>query len=249
MPGYCLEGRNLKAIRAERRQVRVIALETSGASGSLALLEGEGQPAVASDRQLPADQRTARSLLPCLREMLHERGWSPADADLVCVTTGPGSFTGLRLGVVTAKTFAYAVGAQLVGVHTLAAIAAGLGDASRRLWTVLDAQRGELFAAVFEPGASLADAHPPATEILTVHDWLLRLQPGDVVAGPPLAKLRHQLPPGVVVADEAAWAPTAVAAARLGLELLARRGGVNPMELTPRYYRRSAAEEKARPPR
>ncbi len=176
---------------------------------------------------------------------------------LVATTTGPGSFTGLRIGVVAAKTLAYATGARLVGVHTLAAIAAhqraaGFIPAVRlevtkaRLWTVLDAQRGELFVACFEPGRQLADAPHPATEILSVDQWLARLAPGDFVAGPPLAKLAPRLPAGVRATNEAASPPSAAAVGRLAVELFHRGGAVDPLALVPNYYRKSAAEEKAK---
>src|SRR5690606_6005893 len=104
--------------------MKILAFETSGLLGSVALLEtAEGKVVSAVERETPADQRTARSLLPTTHRLLSDHGWRPADVELIAVTTGPGSFTGLRIGVVGAKTFAYAVGAKLVGVHTLAALA------------------------------------------------------------------------------------------------------------------------------
>jgi tRNA threonylcarbamoyladenosine biosynthesis protein TsaB len=232
--------------QAKEHAVRVVAIETSGTVGSVALVEaGAESSRILSERRLPAGQRTARSLLPCLNNMLKEQGWQPKDVELVATTSGPGSFTGLRIGVVTAKTFAYARGAQLVGVHTLAAMAAGVGEYAGRLWTVLDAQRGELFMATFDRARALADAHPPETKILAVPKWLEQLSAGDIVAGPPLAKWREQLPDGVMTAHEESWTPMAGAVGRLAALLFHRHGGVSPMKLVPQYYRRSAAEEKS----
>jgi tRNA threonylcarbamoyladenosine biosynthesis protein TsaB len=225
--------------------LRILAIETSGRLGSVALLEIEGDRSiVAAECRTPNGERTARSLLPTIHELLREYECRPADVNLVCVATGPGSFTGLRIGVVAAKTFAFATGARLVGVHTLAAIAAGIESREPdRLWTVLDAQRQELFVASFT-GRSLIDQAVPETEILPVAEWVARLAPGDTVAGPPLAKLREQLPAGVVVADDGIWEPMALPVGRLGVELFQRGGGMNPLELVPHYYRKSAAEEK-----
>jgi tRNA threonylcarbamoyladenosine biosynthesis protein TsaB len=220
--------------------VKVLALETSGTQGSVALLDGT---AVLCERCLPPVQRTARSLLPTLEGMLNDQLWRPADVQLVCATSGPGSFTGLRIGVVAAKTFAYATGAKLVGVHTLAAMAAGASEATERLWTVLDAQRGELFVALFDDKHPLDDPSP-ITEILPARDWIERLKPHDVVAGPPLIKWRDRLPAGVVVANEAVWSPMAGPTGVLGVGLFRRHGGVEPLALVPRYYRKRAAEEK-----
>jgi tRNA threonylcarbamoyladenosine biosynthesis protein TsaB len=198
------------------------------------------------DQRWTADgERTAQSLLPTVRGALKQVGWRPADVQLVCVTTGPGSFTGLRIGVVAAKTFAYATGAKLVGVHTLAAMAAGAGSLDRPLWTILDAQRQELFAARFEPSRPLIEQANPETRIIAVDTWLEQLQPQDVVAGPPLAKRCDRLPPGVAVIDESKWHPQAAAVAQLAMQLFESGGGVDPLALVPHYYRKSAAEEKA----
>jgi tRNA threonylcarbamoyladenosine biosynthesis protein TsaB len=229
--------------------VRVLALETSGRHGSIALLQGDGDAAtVLGEHTLPSAERTAKSLLPAIEFALAEQSWRPGDLELICVTTGPGSFTGLRIGVVAAKTLAYATGAKLVGVHTLAAMAANISATGGRLWTVLDAQRQELFAARFDPQNAIAEQATPSTEIICVDAWLAQLEVGDAVAGPTLAKCRHRLPAGVVVVDESLWSPSAAATGRLGVALFARGVCVAPLELVPNYYRKSAAEEKNNPP-
>ncbi len=226
--------------------MRVLALETSGRLGSVALVEAIGRDAtVLQERRLPAGQRTARTLLPVVDELLRDQAWPPATLELIATTTGPGSFTGLRIGVVAAKTLAYATAARLVGVHTLATIAAGIDAGPHRLWTVLDAQRQELFVARFDPSQPIAQQADPATEILGVDAWLAQLSPGDVVAGPPLANLIDRLPNGVTAVEPTDWSPTAVSAARLGIALMHEGAAVNPLTLTPRYFRKSAAEEKA----
>jgi tRNA threonylcarbamoyladenosine biosynthesis protein TsaB len=226
--------------------MKILAFETSGLLGSVALLEtADGKLVSTIERETPADQRTARSLLPTTHELLKENSWLPADVELVAVTTGPGSFTGLRIGVVAAKTLAYAVGAKLVGVHTLAAMAEAFKTREQRLWTSLDAQRQELFAAPFDPARSVVDQAEPSTDIMPIDDWIAQLRDGDQVAGPPLAKLRQLLPAGVVIADERLWNPSAAAVGRLGIALFNRGCAISPLELVPDYFRKSAAEEKA----
>lgn len=224
----------------------VLALETSGRVGSIALLgSAAGAATVIEERELPKGERTARSLLPNVERLLADHGRLAAEMDLVATTIGPGSFTGLRIGVVAAKTLSYALSAKLVGVHTLAAMAANIDARSRPVWTILDAQREELFAARFEPGTDLAAVVEPPTEIVGIAAWIARLEPGDAVAGPPLAKLRERLPKGVEVVEEALWQPSAAAAGRLAIDLANRGVTTPPLELAPHYYRRSAAEEKA----
>jgi tRNA threonylcarbamoyladenosine biosynthesis protein TsaB len=227
--------------------LKFLAIETSGTAGSVALLtaspEAASIPEPIVGRSTAEGQRTAQSLLPTIQQALGEVGWRPADLELICVTSGPGSFTGLRIGIVTAKTLAFATGAALVGVHTLAAIAHPVAIPSGKLWTILDAQRQELFVAKFPSNVEFNSN--PQTSIVPINRFIDDLSPGDCVAGPPLAKLRLELPPGVNVADERLWRPSAAATGHLGAQLFARDGGVSPLELVPHYFRRSAAEEKA----
>ncbi|MEX0712672.1 MAG: tRNA (adenosine(37)-N6)-threonylcarbamoyltransferase complex dimerization subunit type 1 TsaB, partial [Pirellulales bacterium] len=91
--------------------MRILALETSGKSGSVAVLRGD---VLLAEEPLEPSQRSAQSLAPAMRQLLEAVAWTPRDVQLVAVTLGPGSFTGLRVGVTTAKTFAYAVGAVVV---------------------------------------------------------------------------------------------------------------------------------------
>ena len=101
--------------------MRILALETSLQGGSIALLEADQ---LAWQTDLPTDKRTAQTLVPAIREALENLGWSSRDVELVAVASGPGSFTGLRIGVTTAKVFAYAAGSQIIDLNTLEVIAA-----------------------------------------------------------------------------------------------------------------------------
>ena len=223
-----------------------MALETSGRVGSLAAFRTERDNVEVVDSQvLPGDQRSAQSLLPAIGELLKTCRWRAGELDLVCTTTGPGSFTGLRIGVTTAKTLAYATGAKLVGVHTLAAIAAATGATAERVWAILDAQRQELFAASFPPRWQNDGGFLPETVVVGVDAWLAQLGAGDLVSGPPLEKLSGRLPPGVLAADAALWFPAAEVVARLGAAALRRGEEIDPMQFAPHYFRPSAAEEKA----
>ena len=230
----------------DRANLRVLALETSERVGSLATLQvSPEQTTTSRSISLPSDQRSAQSLLPAIQSLLAESEWKPSQLNLVCVSTGPGSFTGLRIGVTTAKTLAYATGAKLVEVHTLAAIAAGVSTPHERLWTILDAQRQELFVAKFEPGWQDRSGDLPETRILGIEQWMQVLSPGDAVSGPPLQKLADRLPAGVHVVDVKDWKPQAEAVGRLGYAAYQNGQSVDAMQLVPRYYRKSAAEEKA----
>lgn len=102
---------------------RMLALETTDLTGSVALSERGNVLAV---RFLDPDQRSAQSLAPAIQSILREFSWRPSDVDVVATTVGPGSFTGLRVGVATAKLFSWSVGAKIVGVDTLDAAVDGV---------------------------------------------------------------------------------------------------------------------------
>ena len=207
--------------------------------------------AAASDGQFLAElrlnpqQRSAAALAPGLQELLKNVGWRPRDVQLVAVTIGPGSFTGLRVGVTTAKTFAYAVGAEILGVDTLQTIAAGVPAGVPALAVAMDAQRGDVVAQPFCRDATAWFQPAGPQELLAIDAWLGGLTPGTAAAGPVLEKLAGRLPQGVLAVDAEYWHPRAACVARLAHFLYASGRRDDLWTLAPRYSRRSAAEEKA----
>jgi tRNA threonylcarbamoyladenosine biosynthesis protein TsaB len=226
--------------------MRILAIETSGQRGSIATLSGasDGLRTI-GQTMLTADKRTAQSLAPALQSLLAEAGWPPASIELVAVAVGPGSFTGLRIGVTTAKTFAYAVGAEIVGVNTLHVLAHQATVSCAPLWTIMDAQRGELFAARYDasPDADLRITREPS--IVAQDAWLAELRPGDRVTGPATRRVLPHLPNGVTPVPEEHWQPTAAAVGQVGWQAYRAGHRDDVWQLVPHYYRQSAAEEKA----
>ena len=230
----------------DKTDLRVLAIDTSQRQGSISALreDASGTHTIAL-AFLPTQRRTAQSLLPELGNLLAGCGWRAQDLSLICVSNGPGSFTGLRIGITCAKVIAYATGAALVGVNTLAAIAAQIQEPYSSAWAVLDAQREELFAAQFTKGWEGAEKFVPRTVIMGQADWAAQLQTGEVVAGPPLDSLADQLPEGVILAKPDSWSPNAEAVGRIGMRKFQRGLAIDPIQLVPNYFRKSAAEEKA----
>jgi tRNA threonylcarbamoyladenosine biosynthesis protein TsaB len=222
--------------------VRILAIETSGTTGSLALLEG---PDVVTRFDLDPALRSARALAPGIRDLLAQVNWRPADIQLVAVAIGPGSFTGLRLGVMTAKAFAYAIGAGIVGVDTLSTIAAQAPPDALRIAAIIDAQRGDVYCAKYsrvEMDSPLKRTTP--IEIAAADGWLAGLEAGTVITGPALAKLASQNHADCVVAPRDAWFPDAATVGRLAAQRQAAGKLDDVWQLAPLYLRRSAAEEK-----
>jgi tRNA threonylcarbamoyladenosine biosynthesis protein TsaB len=223
--------------------MRILAIETSHRSGSVAVLE-KGK--VLGEKFLPADVPTTRSLHPAIQELLPRVGWRPKDVQLIATTVGPGSFTGLRVGVTTAKVFAYAVGAEVLGLDTLEVIAHRTPQDYREVHTVVDAQRGEVVAGSFRrnPQGHFEIAVPPA--LVPFERWVLSLPPRAALTGPALA--RYPLPDGtsVEVLPQDLWIPTAAALGELAWIYWCAGRRDDLWGLLPKYARVSYAEEKLR---
>jgi tRNA threonylcarbamoyladenosine biosynthesis protein TsaB len=221
--------------------MRILALETTERDGSLAAADDDN---LLVELILDRTQRSAQSLAPAIVALLRQVGWRAADVQLVAVSGGPGSFTGLRIGVTTAKVFAYAVGADILGIDTLEAIAAAAPEDVTKVSVVMDAQRGQLVARRYHRRSG-GWFEPAETEkLIDIETWLEQLTPEIAVSGPVLGKLADRLPADVRPVDPRYWPPRASRVARLAARdyALGRRDDL--WKLAPHYCRRSAAEEK-----
>ena len=128
----------------------LLGFDTATAACSAALWAGG---AVAACRRVETGGRHAESLVPMLREVAAEGGTTLAAIDRFAVTVGPGSFTGIRIGLATARGLALALERPLIGLSTLEILAAGVPEAERDgpILAALDAGRGRLYAQLFAP--------------------------------------------------------------------------------------------------
>jgi tRNA threonylcarbamoyladenosine biosynthesis protein TsaB len=130
------------------RRVRILAIETSSRRGSVALLDGER---VIGSLENEQPNSHAERLLPLLERLLAEAGWSKSSLDRLGVGVGPGSFTGLRVGIALAEGLSVGLDRPLIGVSSLWAMAFGaLTEGAGPCCALLDARRDELFAAVYD---------------------------------------------------------------------------------------------------
>ncbi len=221
----------------ETDTLRILAIETTQRQGSIALLDDES---IELHHTLPAENRSAASLAPEIKAVCASHQWPLSSIDLIAVTTGPGSFTGLRVGIVTAKTLGYALDTPVVGINTLDAIALQ-ALSSGSVEVVMDAQRNSVFRRRYtvQPG----QLPTPIDEVTIIDDqqWAEELPDGMKVSGPVLAKLKDNLPEHVELEDESLWAPKAISVAKLARQ---SKPLDSPLELMPDYFRKSAAEEK-----
>jgi tRNA threonylcarbamoyladenosine biosynthesis protein TsaB len=197
-----------------------------------------------------ASARHGRGLVPGVRDLLRTAGLALQDLDGIAVGLGPGSFTGLRVGVMAAKMLAYAATRPVLGLDSLEILARGAAPDASRIAVAVDAQRGDLFTADFHrerPGTPLLRDGPDRLE--SARDWLARLAPGTLLLGPGLERLKAQIPAGLEGAGAECNTPLGASLAGLAQEswLLGRRSDL--WKLEPVYVRPSAAEEKANPNR
>jgi tRNA threonylcarbamoyladenosine biosynthesis protein TsaB len=223
----------------------IVALDTSTPRAAVVLATASGSVHVA--RPDPT-VRHGRNLVPCLGELLREAGLDVGAIELFAVGLGPGSYTGLRVGLTAAKVLAYAAGRPLVGFDSLEAIARNAPEEALRVAVVSDAQRGDLFTAEFaRAAAGLPLVRSAPTRVEPLADWAVRLVAGTCVLGPglELPRLRLALPGHVHPLPEGAAAhwPDPLRLPQLAAELWQSGHRDEPWFLEPLYLRRSAAED------
>lgn len=221
--------------------VLTLAIETSGPTGSIALLRGE---TCLAERTLLLGVHHGQSLIPELQKLLAELGHAPRDCGWIAVSVGPGSFTGLRVGVVCAKTWAYAIGGKVVAVDTHQAIAENAPADVLRLQVVSEAQRGDVFFSRFERDAAGHWQETGPLSFLPVAEWIATLASEDVISGPGLAKLQASLAGRFRCLEPEMWRPRGEIVGRLGVAQGDCGEFADLATLEPRYLRRSSAEEK-----
>src|SRR5258708_894953 len=123
---------------------RALALETSGRLGSVAIVE-DGR--LIGEDVFAHGLKHAAEMIPRIDTLLKAAGWQPADIREIYVSIGPGSFTGLRIGITLAKTLAFATGAKIVAVPSVEVLACNAPPEARDAVIVLDAKRDQIFTA------------------------------------------------------------------------------------------------------
>ena len=215
----------------------LVALDTASPSTVTGVMRADGSVVEARDDPPPGSRgEHASRLLPLIEQALEAIGWSAVER--IAVGVGPGGFTGLRIGIATARALAQAHGLPLVPVGSLAVLAAG---SEGTVAAVLDARRGEVFAAVYDSGRELVAPAALAPEALAAR--LKQLDQPVQAVGDGAVRFRQELErAGVAVPADGS------AAHRISAAPLCRLGAVGePAErdrLLPDYRR----EPDAKPP-
>jgi len=221
---------------------KLLIVETSGRLGHVALARGA---TLVGSRRLEEARRHARDLAPSVAGLLAEAGYTPGDLDAVVVSRGPGSYTGLRVGIMSAKTFAFATGCALIAVDTFAAIARQVPDDALSVDVLADAQQERVYVQRFaraEPGSKWTATSP--LSIQRVSDWSTHTPPAAWISGPGVRVLADRRPEGSCIAPAESWDPQPQSLLDIGLARFLAGERDDLWVVEPLYLRPSAAEEK-----
>ncbi len=220
----------------------VLGLETSAARGGVALLR---------DNETIAEQSFEKGLVhgrevaPAIKEVTDRAGVALRDIDLISVDIGPGSYTGVRVGIATAKALAWALGKELAAVISLDALAEAAKGLGGVIVPVLDARRQQLYSATYDAksGALTRNAGPA---LFDLEGFIETVPRPAVLLGDALARFPEQFPQreGIIHAGEQFWTPRAGVVAELGRRAALRGELADPVILEPLYLRPSEAEQK-----
>jgi tRNA threonylcarbamoyladenosine biosynthesis protein TsaB len=220
-----------------------LSLETSGRIGSVALSEAGN---VVAEEQFSHGLQHAAKILTVIDSLCQSRRIKPADLAEIYVSTGPGSFTGLRIGITLAKTMALATGAKIVAVPTVRVLLANAPTEARHVVIVLDAKRGQIFTARFERIESDWIEREPA-HLDRLAEILSRSPRPTYLLGEGLPfheKFLDRADSGIFLTGPELWRGRAAEVAKLGWEMSRRGEFTEPSALRPLYVRLPEAEEK-----
>ncbi len=222
----------------------ILAIDTSTQVSSVAVAS-KGR--LEAEVTMQAKLTHSETLLPHIQEALAMASVKKEELEGVAVSVGPGSFTGLRIGLATAKAMSYALGLPLVGVPTLKAMAYHFPVSGLQLLPLMDAQKGNSYVEhyAWEHGRLMTKSEVRILSVPELLSWAEELPDtvmllGDVVEKRIEGKVR--LPLNVMLAPFHLRMPRAANVAACGLELLEQGQTGNVMNMEPVYVRRSEAE-------
>ncbi|MEK7309294.1 MAG: tRNA (adenosine(37)-N6)-threonylcarbamoyltransferase complex dimerization subunit type 1 TsaB [Planctomycetota bacterium] len=230
--------------------MKIIGIETSSIRGGVAILEMRNN-SVARQKGLALKRGLVHGklLVPALDKLLKEAHWRKDDLELVAVDIGPGSYTGLRVGLAIAKTISYALKTKIVGVSSLDVLLKNTDKigAYKYICPVIDARWNQVYAAIYEKSV---DGHKRMTDYLAISpEDLLKLinryKGAMLLLGDGLRAYEDvfkRLANRAEFAPEHFWSPRAENVAILGYESYKAGKRDDPIKLLPLYLRPTEAE-------
>ena len=220
--------------------MRLFCLDTSTLAGSIAILEDE---CVRAEVNINLGRKHTERLLPGMDWLFQELAIEPREIEAVSVGIGPGSFTGLRVGLATAKGLALSLSVPIVGVSSLEALAWQVRFYPGKILALLDARKGQVFAGFFQGGDEFKlESEPMAID---PSELVEKIKTKTLVVGEGLAaypEILEKVKNKVSVAGFEYDYPRASIVGRLGLIRLQRGESDSPETLAPVYLRGSDAQ-------
>lgn len=218
--------------------MKILGVDTSTPIGSVGLIDGER---FVAEHTLSIVKAHSSRLMPAIDQILKWAALTVHDLDACAVGIGPGSFTGIRIGVGTIKSLCYALKKPIIGVSTLEAIAYNLRYTDKLICPILDARKDEVYGAVFRGGQNLLRK---SNDLCIPIELLLNQIDDDVIfVGDGLqryaAVVHEQFGEDVPIADPIFNVPRGASIARIGYDRLLKGQSDDYFSLTPNYVRAS----------
>ena len=223
----------------------ILSIETATGCGSVALTRGgvnDGK--LLAEATAQPETTHSRRLLGSVDWVMRAAGVDWGDLDGVAVSLGPGSFTGLRIGMAAAKGIVFAAHVPLIAVPTLDAIALSCPVIDRPLWCLIDARKQEIYAACYQTSSNGLPEQCRPTEVIRPELLVERIKQPAILAGPGLNEY-HELfacVEGLRLIPPALSSPDAARIGFLAAARLLRGERANPATVAPMYVRASEAE-------
>ena len=211
--------------------MKVLAFDTSSKALSLAILEDKQ---VLAETMINIKKNHSITLMPAIDFLMGSLDWTPKDLDRIVVAQGPGSYTGLRIAVATAKTLAHTLKIELVGVSSLLALVPE--QVEGLVIPAMDARRNNVYAGFYQSGQAVwPEAHLPLAEVLEIAGAANQ----SVTFVGETAAFTEQIEVALPQATLQPTLPNAAAVGRLGLDLPSQ----SIHDFVPNYLKRVEAEE------
>ncbi|MBI1925344.1 tRNA (adenosine(37)-N6)-threonylcarbamoyltransferase complex dimerization subunit type 1 TsaB [Candidatus Poribacteria bacterium] len=217
--------------------MKILGVDTSTPIGSVGLIDGDD---FVAEYTLNIVHAHSSRLMLAIDQILRWANLTVRELDACAVAVGPGSFTGVRIGVATMKSLCYAIQKPIIGVSTLEAIACTLRYTDGLISPILDARRNEVYGAIFHGGKTLERKSDDLC--LPIEAFLDRIDSPAIFVGDGLKRyapaIRALLGESTIFADAIFNVPRGANVARLGYERLRKGEADDYFSITPNYVRR-----------
>ena len=223
--------------------MKVVGIETSGLIGNIAVCDGS---TVVGKKTYGKNFSHGKEIVSSLKSIFNEIKWEPNDIDLIAVSIGPGSYTGLRIGVTCAKTLAYGLGKPVIDVPTLDVLVENVRDNNAKtICPVIDAKRKSVYACIYDRNNN---ENRRITDFLIISpDCLIDMLPeSTLIFGDGIAPYKDIFSQKdlTIAEDEKLGIADAANVAGLGMERYEQGMRCEINALAPLYLRNSEAEER-----